>query len=93
VIRKEDKTPLYFVRRGTLYGAALGMLAGLAAVTMQGTIGREAIVDWRNWIIGGALLGLVAGVLKAVHMIWKPKSDQDYSRPSKDRFARSLRSL
>ncbi len=68
VIRQKELTPIDVVRRGALYGAALGMLAGLAAVTFQGEIGREAIVIWRNWIVGLALAGLTVGLVPAIRL-------------------------
>ena len=68
MICQEARTPIYYVRRGTLYGAAIGMLAGLAAVTIQDDVGREAIVVWRNWIVAFALVGLAAGSFRAVQL-------------------------
>lgn len=66
VIRQDVKTPVYYVRRGTLYGAAFGMLAGLAAVAIHGDVGREAIVVWRNWIVACAAVGLAIGSIRAI---------------------------
>ncbi len=66
VIRQEAKTPIDYVRRGTLYGAAFGMLAGLAAVTIHGDTGREAIAVWRNWIVACAVVGLAIGSIRAI---------------------------
>lgn len=77
VIRQEPKTSIYFLRRGTLYGAAVGMLLGLAAVAVEGYVEREAIVTWRNWILGGALVGLVVGAIRAVRMKTHRNEDRD----------------
>ena len=76
MISQEPKTTAYFLRRGTLYGAAAGMLLGLAAVGFAGYGETEAIVHWRNWILGGAFVGLVAGAIKAVQLKMSPNDDE-----------------
>lgn len=76
MIRQEPKTPVYFLRRGTLYGAALGLLLGLANVGVQGYDGIEAILYWRNWILGGAAVGFLAGAIKAAQVKTKMNSDE-----------------
>ncbi len=68
MIRHDETTPAYYVRRGTLYGAAIGMLAGLAFVAIRGDVGRAAIEIWRNWIIAVALIGWAAGSVRAIRM-------------------------
>ena len=56
------------LRRGMLYGAALGLLLGLVNVGFQGLGEREAIVYWRDWILGGAAVGLLCGVARGVQL-------------------------
>lgn len=75
MLHHEPKTPIYFLRRGTLYGAALGLLLGLANVSVQSYSGIEAILYWRNWILGGAAVGFLAGAIKALQV----KTDQAHT--------------
>ena len=79
MIPPADPTPVYFLRRGTLYGAALGLLLGLANVTIAGMAHLQAIYYWRNWIGGGALVGLTVGAVKAL-ALWR--ENQERSRPN-----------
>lgn len=54
----------FFLKRGTLIGAGLGMLAGLILLAIAGTGPDEeiaSIVVWRNCILIGAAIGLFAG--------------------------------
>lgn len=73
VIHDEPKTRVYFLRRGTLYGAALGMVLGLAHAGLARLEGTQAVEVWRNWILAGACLGLLAGTVRAVFF----KSNED----------------
>ena len=50
-----------FAKRGLLYGAALGMLAGLVYEATVGAAPAHPVVVWRNFILAGALLGLIVG--------------------------------
>lgn len=77
VIPNEPKTRGYYLRRGTLYGAAFGMLLGLAHVAVIGGDEPHAIKVWRNWIVGGACVGLIAGAIRGVFFI--PSNDDDHS--------------
>ncbi|HEX6986897.1 MAG TPA: hypothetical protein VF170_16085 [Planctomycetaceae bacterium] len=78
MIRQEPKTPVYYLRRGTLYGAALGLLLGLANIAVEGYAEREAILYWRGWILGGAFVGLLAGAIRAARVKWGTNNvDQD----------------
>jgi hypothetical protein len=51
------------VRRAALYGAALGIIAGLIDRTVIGESVSEiaAIERWRNFILVGAAVGLLLG--------------------------------
>ena len=51
----------FVAKRGLLYGAALGMLAGLVYEATVGAAPAHPVVVWRNFILAGALLGLIAG--------------------------------
>lgn len=75
MIHDEPKTRVYYLRRGTLYGAALGMLLGLVRVGIAGAEGSDAVEIWRNWILGGACLGLFAGTVRGV--FFKTNDDND----------------
>ncbi len=46
-------------RTGMMYGAALGMLAGLIWQTISPLESTDSIVRWRNTILAGAALGLL----------------------------------
>ena len=51
----------FVAKRGLLYGAALGMLAGLVYEATVGAAPAHPVVVWRNFILAGALLGLILG--------------------------------
>lgn len=51
----------FFAKRGLLYGAALGMLAGLVYEATVGAAPAHPVIVWRNFILAGALLGLIVG--------------------------------
>lgn len=51
----------FFAKRGLLYGAALGMLAGLVHEATLGAAPAHPVVVWRNFILAGAMLGLIVG--------------------------------
>lgn len=55
----------YLVRRGIMFGAAIGMLIGLidSGIGPELSSDREAIVRWRNFILAGAGIGLLAGIV------------------------------
>lgn len=54
----------FFLKRGTLMGAALGMLAGMVYLAIVGVAPDaevSSIIIWRNYILIGAALGLLLG--------------------------------
>lgn len=54
----------FFLKRGTLLGAALGMLVGLIDLSVQGVepeMEATSIVIWRNTILIGAAFGFFLG--------------------------------
>ncbi len=66
----QQKIPLvitrgYLVRRGAMIGAALGMLVGLIYNGFGPELAgeHETIIRWRNFILAGTAIGLVAGIL------------------------------
>jgi Na+/proline symporter len=52
------------IRRGALFGLALGMLAGLIWIGLAPPEGPEvvSIVRWRNTIIAGCGIGILTGI-------------------------------
>jgi hypothetical protein len=70
-IPDEPQTPIYFLRRGTLLGAALGMVLGLINTGIEGYGEQEAIIYWRNWILGGAFVGFLLGAVKAAQLVFR----------------------
>lgn len=64
-----------FVKRGILYGAAIGMLAGLAYEAIIGAEPAHPIIIWRNFILAGAFLGLVVGL--AVGLVLRRGSESN----------------
>ncbi len=63
------------IRRTGLYGAALGVIVGLIDRTIRGADVPEvaAIVRWRNFILVGTGIGILAGILLAwgVRTYWR----------------------
>lgn len=63
------------IRRTGLYGAALGVIVGLIDRTIRGANVEEvvAIVRWRNFILVGTGIGILAGILLAwgVRAYWR----------------------
>ncbi|WP_166831222.1 hypothetical protein [Thalassoroseus pseudoceratinae] len=63
------------IRRTGLYGAALGVIVGLIDRTIRGASVEEvaAIVRWRNFILVGTVIGILAGILLAwaVRAYWR----------------------
>lgn len=63
------------IRRTGLYGAALGVIVGLIDRTIRGADVPEvaAIIRWRNFILVGTAIGIVAGILLAwgVRSYWR----------------------
>ena len=58
----------FLLKRGTLFGAGLGMLAGLVYLAMTGTDSNgttAGIVLWRNLILIGAGAGFIVGAIVA----------------------------
>ena len=59
----------FLLKRGTLMGAALGLLAGLIALGVTGIDPAKqvaAIVFWRNVILIGAACGFLSGGIAAI---------------------------
>ncbi len=68
-VHPRDLPVSFVLKRGTLFGAGLGMLAGLIYLAMTGTppgANSASIVLWRNLI----LIGAAAGFLLAVLVAW-----------------------
>ena len=61
----------YHVKRGLLYGAALGGVLGAMSLMFEGFGGRAAVDYWRDWILGGGALGTLAGLAKAAQLKWR----------------------
>ena len=56
----------FLLKRGTLIGAALGMLAGMIVLAIQGVAADQeisSIIIWRNCILIGAGIGFISGAL------------------------------
>lgn len=49
------------VKRYALYGAALGMLAGLLYLAGTSAAPQREVVIWRNFILAGCFIGLLCG--------------------------------
>ncbi len=67
-VRPNDLPVSFVLKRGTLFGAGLGMLAGLIYLAAAGTnAGRTtaSIVLWRNLILIGAAAGFALAALVA----------------------------
>jgi hypothetical protein len=74
---QEPPATAFLLKRGTLIGAALGMLAGLILLGIRGVTAESeiaSIILWRNCILAGALAGfLCGGVFAYRHR--KPKTE------------------
>lgn len=87
----ESPQPLpvsFFLKRGTLIGAGLGMLAGLIILAIAGTGPDEeiaSIVFWRNCILVGAAIGLFAGGALA----WRLRSKENREGPAENHERKS----
>jgi hypothetical protein len=71
----------FILKRGTLFGAGLGMLAGLICLSLfdvkpSGEVG--SIVLWRNCILIGAAAGLI---LSAIVACWL-RTDSNQAKPT-----------
>lgn len=62
------------LRHALLYGAALGLLVGLARVAVSGQNGETAIDLWRNTILAGAALGFFVGLAR---LAWRRHQSND----------------
>ena len=78
------------IRRTGLYGAALGVIVGLVDRTIRGADVEEvaAIVRWRNFILMGTGIGILAGILLAwgVRAYWRKvirEADMDRASDAK----------
>ena len=70
-----DPPRLGFVaKRGLLYGAALGMLAGLVYEAAIGAAPAHPVIVWRNFILAGAALGLILGFAVGLFIRRRAKS-------------------
>lgn len=65
-------------KRGLLYGAALGMLAGLVYEATVGAAPAHPVVVWRNFILAGALFGLIAGFAFGLIIRRRTQADDDH---------------
>lgn len=51
------------IKRATLYGAAVGMVAGFLFQTLATVVPGREIAVWRNFIIAGSVIGFAIGVI------------------------------
>ena len=66
-----DPPGRYFVKKGLLYGLALGGVLGAVSLMFEGFGGRAAVDYWRDWILGGGALGTLTGLAKAAQLKWR----------------------
>ena len=53
------------------------MLFGLANVAAAGYGELEGILYWRNWILSGAFVGLLAGAVRAARLVTTSGSETE----------------
>jgi hypothetical protein len=78
--KREELTLAFLVKRGTLFGAALGMLAGLVLLSIKPAGEVASIIFWRNCILIGAAAGLLLG---AIASWWLNASDEPNAQSPK----------
>jgi hypothetical protein len=71
--KRDEFTLSFLLKRGTLFGAALGMLAGLVLLSIRPAGEVASIIFWRNCILIGAAAGLFFGAIAS----WRLQATQE----------------